>query len=578
MKLIIEDDEGHRTVVPFVRDEITIGRQEGNTIRLTERNVSRRHARLVRENGHVLVEDVGSAYGIHVNGERIREAVAVKDGDLIQIGDYDLAIQQDGASESTAIRPRPTAPDGHEEDESFGAEAEDTDTSEHAHEEEPDPGEVATAPGPVTPDPSRHPTAVIRAEAPAARAKRAPEAIAPEAAPRLVVLNTPLAGREFACISTVLRIGRTDENDITIDHPSLSRGHAQLSCDDAGRWTLSDLESANGLQVNGEKYAEVTLKHGDELELGHVRLKFVGAGQPFRFVPEREAKRDSSGGGGKWLVFALLVLGGGGYAGWRFRDRLPPPLGPTHTVVEAVPAPAPVAAAPKSEPAPPPSAATPTAVELLAQAKQANDAKEFGHSIELLDRIQGPSVDEAAQAKVLRETAEKELAARQALDAAKDALDSGDVAAAQKQLAGAEGTQAFAHELVELQRRIKASPKPKTTVAVKSVHPAPAPAGNANALYDQGKALLRGSQFREAATTFGQCLEVDPQMARCHMLLGASLAQLAASNPDLKGRSGQLEQAAFHYKKFLDLAGPEDAREVEKVKQILKSYDASRHP
>src|SRR6202040_939631 len=32
MKLIIEDDEGRKTVVPLVRDEITIGRQEGNTI------------------------------------------------------------------------------------------------------------------------------------------------------------------------------------------------------------------------------------------------------------------------------------------------------------------------------------------------------------------------------------------------------------------------------------------------------------------------------------------------------------------------------------------------------------------
>ena len=40
-KLIIEDDEGKTTVVPLIRDEITIGRKEGNTIRLTERNVSR---------------------------------------------------------------------------------------------------------------------------------------------------------------------------------------------------------------------------------------------------------------------------------------------------------------------------------------------------------------------------------------------------------------------------------------------------------------------------------------------------------------------------------------------------------
>ena len=47
-KLIIEDDEGKTTVVPLIRDEITIGRKEGNTIRLTERNVSRRHAKLAQ--------------------------------------------------------------------------------------------------------------------------------------------------------------------------------------------------------------------------------------------------------------------------------------------------------------------------------------------------------------------------------------------------------------------------------------------------------------------------------------------------------------------------------------------------
>ena len=48
-KLVIEDDEGKRTVVPLTRDEYSIGRKEGNTIRLTERNVSREHARLVQE-------------------------------------------------------------------------------------------------------------------------------------------------------------------------------------------------------------------------------------------------------------------------------------------------------------------------------------------------------------------------------------------------------------------------------------------------------------------------------------------------------------------------------------------------
>ena len=115
MKLIIEDDEGRKTVVPFVREEITIGRQEGNTIRLTERNVSRRHARLLRQNGHVVVEDLGSYNGIKINGERIQGQTSVNDGDLIQIGDYDLAIQSE-ASPSMAptiqMSPAPTLGNG----------------------------------------------------------------------------------------------------------------------------------------------------------------------------------------------------------------------------------------------------------------------------------------------------------------------------------------------------------------------------------------------------------------------------------------------------------------------------------
>src|SRR5438046_6810331 len=103
MKLIIEDDEGRNTVVPLVRDEITIGRQDGNTIRLTERNVSRRHARLVKDNGFVLIEDLGSYNGVRVNGEKISGPTKIKEGDLVEIGDYDLGIQ--GKFEATATPP-----------------------------------------------------------------------------------------------------------------------------------------------------------------------------------------------------------------------------------------------------------------------------------------------------------------------------------------------------------------------------------------------------------------------------------------------------------------------------------------
>ena len=86
-KLIIEDDEGHTTVVPLVKDEITIGRKEGNTIRLTERNVSRHHARLIRSNGTVFIEDLDSYNGVKVNGGKISARTTIREGDLVEIMD-----------------------------------------------------------------------------------------------------------------------------------------------------------------------------------------------------------------------------------------------------------------------------------------------------------------------------------------------------------------------------------------------------------------------------------------------------------------------------------------------------------
>jgi pSer/pThr/pTyr-binding forkhead associated (FHA) protein len=93
VKLVIEDEAGTRSIVPFESDEITVGRAaEGVTFRLSERNVSRRHARFVRANGAIFVEDLGSLTGTLVNGERVSGRRRVREGDLVEIGEYDLAV------------------------------------------------------------------------------------------------------------------------------------------------------------------------------------------------------------------------------------------------------------------------------------------------------------------------------------------------------------------------------------------------------------------------------------------------------------------------------------------------------
>jgi predicted component of type VI protein secretion system len=111
MKLAIEDEAGTRSIVPFTTDGIVVGRgSEGVTFRLADRNVSRRHARFLRQNGAVFVEDLGSLTGTRVNGERISGKRRLRDGDLVQIGDYDLAVLAEGEALAPGAPPPLPAP------------------------------------------------------------------------------------------------------------------------------------------------------------------------------------------------------------------------------------------------------------------------------------------------------------------------------------------------------------------------------------------------------------------------------------------------------------------------------------
>ncbi|HEX7481399.1 MAG TPA: FHA domain-containing protein [Polyangiales bacterium] len=115
VRLVISDNEGTTTVVPLVRDDISIGRKEGNTIRLTERNISRRHAQLVRVDGIHKLRDLDSYNGVLINGRRVQGESDVKTGDQIQIGDYTILVEEEIAKAPvedapTTISKRPVTP------------------------------------------------------------------------------------------------------------------------------------------------------------------------------------------------------------------------------------------------------------------------------------------------------------------------------------------------------------------------------------------------------------------------------------------------------------------------------------
>ena len=73
---------------------------------------------------------------------------------------------------------------------------------------------------------------------------------------------------------STLRIGRTVDNGLRLDHPSISRAHAELHCADGG-WRLRDLESKNGSFVDGIRVHETTLVRPSWLRLGDVYCEFT---------------------------------------------------------------------------------------------------------------------------------------------------------------------------------------------------------------------------------------------------------------------------------------------------------------
>jgi pSer/pThr/pTyr-binding forkhead associated (FHA) protein len=401
-KLTIEDDEGKTTVIPLIRDEMTIGRQDGNTIRLTERNISRRHARLVRQNGTMFVEDLASYTGVKVNGARIVAMTPVAEGDEVQIGDYKLMVRVDrpavqGNPDRATMPAMPAALGGPMN--SIGgsvaiptrgtpamaaqaAAAPPTRQSpvvalEVARQSAPAPVVRPSAPVPhgltAVPDPlEAQPTIPVRtlAEVPGIKPSTQTNA-------RLVILTSELAGQEFSLARASAVIGRTEENDIVINHRSISRHHAKI-VREGDRYTIVDLQSANGVRVNNEDYERVELNPGDVVELGHVKLRFVGPFEHYVFDPN--VRHDArpfpmkivAGAGSVVLVGLIALVLRGNHTPEISSVAPPPPITPTV-----------------------PAATPPTPQALFAEATRAATAEDWAAARAALDKL-GAATGDAA--------------------------------------------------------------------------------------------------------------------------------------------------------------------------------------
>jgi DNA-binding winged helix-turn-helix (wHTH) protein len=91
---------GNRSIA-IGRTGSVLGRALDADIRFDVPGVSRRHARIVVEGGHVALEDLGSQNGTYLRGERITGRATLADGDEVRLGPVSIVFRQVSPDGST---------------------------------------------------------------------------------------------------------------------------------------------------------------------------------------------------------------------------------------------------------------------------------------------------------------------------------------------------------------------------------------------------------------------------------------------------------------------------------------------
>lgn len=97
---------------------------------------------------------------------------------------------------------------------------------------------------------------------------------------RLVIQSGSLAGQIVDLTKDSLTIGRGADNDVVISDNVVSRRHCQIQRA-ANDWMITDLGSANGTHVNGQRITTPTLlRPGDLIRVGQTTLQAQAIAEP----------------------------------------------------------------------------------------------------------------------------------------------------------------------------------------------------------------------------------------------------------------------------------------------------------
>lgn len=96
---------------------------------------------------------------------------------------------------------------------------------------------------------------------------------------RFVITDPNGQTQIYEITSPTVNIGRTDSNDLVLNHPSVSRRHARLNLLPGEMTLLLDLGSLNGTYVNGQQIQERRLADQDRVFVGMYELKYQASSE-----------------------------------------------------------------------------------------------------------------------------------------------------------------------------------------------------------------------------------------------------------------------------------------------------------
>ncbi len=100
--------------------------------------------------------------------------------------------------------------------------------------------------------------------------------------------------KEIPVEKDAITIGRSEENDITIDNMAVSGKHAKI-IHEGDAYILYDLNSLNGTFVNGAKVSKTSLKNNDQIIIGKHTLIFKDDSAPERKAPITPSDMSATG-------------------------------------------------------------------------------------------------------------------------------------------------------------------------------------------------------------------------------------------------------------------------------------------